>query len=189
MKIGYSVEGSMDRALLNGLRQRWCPNAELIEGHFRGSTAQSRRREIPRICIELQNKGVDCILFLTDSNTAPWREVLNTEKQRCRPEHQHLTVFGVCLRNVECWLAADADHIANQFNRPRHEFITEDPKGAVEAAFEISSDEKRESEIAAFVCNAPLRHWLNNVSFADFYDSLRHMSQQLGCHLENLREN
>jgi hypothetical protein len=189
MKIGYSVEGSTDRALLDGLRQRWCPQAQLVEGHFRGSTAQSRRREIPRICFELQNKEVDCIVFLTDSNEAQWRDVLRGEEARCRPEHRLVTVFGVCLRNVECWLATDADHIANRFARSRHEFAIDDPKGVVEAAFGISADDKKEAEIATFVCNAPLRHWLNNHSFADFYDALRGKSRELGCQIENLREN
>jgi hypothetical protein len=47
MKIGYSVEGSTDRAVLKGLQRRWCPSAELLEGRFRGTTGQSARREIP----------------------------------------------------------------------------------------------------------------------------------------------
>jgi len=45
MKIGYSVEGSTDRAVIRGLRRRWCPEAELIEGKVRGSTRLSLRRE------------------------------------------------------------------------------------------------------------------------------------------------
>lgn len=189
MKIGYSVEGSTDRGFLEGLRQRWCPQAQFVEGHFRGTTAQRRRSEIPQICFELQAKGVDCIIFLTDSNLAAWRDVLREEEVRCRPQHQHITVFGVCLRNVESWLAADADHIANHFGRARHEFTTGDPKGAVEAAFGVTRSDKKELEISAFVRSAPLRRWLNNPSFAEFYDSLRQKSLELGCQLENLRQN
>jgi hypothetical protein len=189
MKIGYSVEGSTDRALLEGLRQRWCPRAQFIEGHFRGTTGQSRKREIGQICIELNAKGVDCIILLTDSNDARWRDLLRQEEYRCRPQHQHITVFGVCLRNVECWLAADADYIANYFGRQRHEFAVDDPKGVVEAAFGVTSADKREDQIADFVRNAPLRHWLCNESFEEFYDSLRQKSLELGCQLENLRTN
>ena len=189
MKIGYSVEGSTDRALLDGLRQRWCPQAELVEGHFRGTTGQSRRREIPRICIELQAKSVDCIIFLTDSDGPEWRSLLRAEENRCRADHQHLSVFGVCLRNVDCWLSADPDHIANHFGRPRAEFAVGDPKGAVEAAFGVTRDDKKEPEIAAFVRNAPLRRWLANVSFEEFYNSLRQKSLEMGCELENLRGN
>lgn len=189
MKLGYSVEGSTDRALLEGLRQRWCPYAELVEGHFRGTTGQSRRREIPRICVELQIKGVDSIVFLTDSNGPAWREVLRSENRRCRAEHQHLAVFGVCLRNVECWLAADPDYIANYFGRQRQEFSIDDPKGVVEAAFGITRTEKKEAEIAAFVVDAPLHRWLRNPSFEEFYKSLRGMSRQLGCEIENLFQN
>ena len=189
MKVGYSVEGSTDRAFLEGLRQRWCPQAQLVEGHFRGSTDQSRRREIPHICLELQKHGVDFIILLTDSNEAEWREVLRAEETRCRPQHRHLTVFGVCCRNVECWLAADADHIANHLRRPRHEFTADDPKGAVEAAFRVVSDDRWEANIATFVREAPLRHWLKNPSFEHFYDALRRKSQELTCQIENLREN
>jgi len=189
MKIGYSVEGSTDRAVLEGLRQRWCPQAQLVEGHFRGMTDLSRRREIPKICIELQAKGVDCIIFLTDSNGPEWHAILNAERNRCRPEHEHLTIFGVCLRNVESWLSADPDHIANHFGRPRHEFTVKDPKGVVEAAFGITRDDKREAEIVDYVRNAPLRRYLMNPSFEHFYNSVRQKSLQIGCELENLREN
>src|SRR6266478_3008886 len=155
MKIGYSVEGSTDRAVLEGLRQRWCPQAQLVEGHFRGMTDLSRRREIPKICVELQAKGVDCVIFLTDSNGPEWRPILNAERNRCPP---------------------------------RHEFTVEDPKGVVEAAFGITRDDKRETEIAEYVRNAPLRRWLTNPSFEHFYNSVRQKSLQIGCELENLRK-
>ncbi len=36
MKIGYSVEGSTDRAFIDGLRKLWCPHAELEEGRSDG---------------------------------------------------------------------------------------------------------------------------------------------------------
>ena len=78
MKIGYSVEGSTDRAPLEGLKRRWCREAELIPGKFRGTSGQSQRREIPNTCIELSAKGADVIVFLRDANTENWREVLKT---------------------------------------------------------------------------------------------------------------
>jgi len=68
MKIGYSVEGSTDRAFLEGLRRRWCPQAELIEGRFRGRSGQSQRREIPQTCLELVTKGTEVVVFLRDAN-------------------------------------------------------------------------------------------------------------------------
>lgn len=186
MIIGYSVEGSTDRAMLEGLRQRWCPHAEFIEGHFRGTTGQSRRREIPRICIELQNKNADCIIFLTDSDTADWRQLVKDETARCQPQHQHLTLFGVCLRNVECWLSSDRNYIALVTGRSANEFNVPDPKGIVESAFGISRGDKKEAEIAEFVRGAPLRNWLSNVSFEAFYKSVRRKSLELGCQIENL---
>ncbi len=53
MKIGYCVEGSTDRGFVKGLTDRWCPQAEFIEGRFRGSTGLRLRAEIPQICIVL----------------------------------------------------------------------------------------------------------------------------------------
>jgi hypothetical protein len=62
MIIGYCVEGSTDRAFINGLKERWCEKATLIEGHFRGSTHLSQRREIAKICHELNSKEADLLL-------------------------------------------------------------------------------------------------------------------------------
>lgn len=186
MKIGYSVEGSTDRAILAGLKNRWCPAAELVEGKFRGQTRTSRRREIPKICEELSEKKSDFIVFLTDANEGPWREVLRAEEERCPADYQHLAVFGICLRNSECWLSTDANYIANHFARNAAEFRVEDPKGIVEACFGVTRFDKKEDEIARFVSSAPLRHWLQNPSFEDFYEKLRGKSRELGCQIQNL---
>jgi hypothetical protein len=131
MKIGYSVEGSTDRALITGLRNRWRPDAELVEGKFRGQTHTSRRREIPRICQELSRKGADLIVFLTDSNLNPWQDVQKADADKCPPQYRRLSIFGVCLRNAECWLAADSGHIANFSGRNEPEFRVADPKQAL----------------------------------------------------------
>ncbi|MBN1361955.1 MAG: hypothetical protein JW993_15270 [Sedimentisphaerales bacterium] len=188
MKIGYSVEGSTDRALLEGLRRRWCPQAQLIEGRFRGTSGRSRHREIPRTCLELASKGVDLIVFLRDANNEEWRDVLKADENRCRPEHSHLAVFGVCGRNVECWLCADADWIAGQTGRERPEFTAGDPKGPFEKAMDVKGFDRKEEEIALLVERAPLRNWLSNRSFREFYERLRDKSQQRGCAIENLLE-
>ncbi len=188
MKIGYSVEGSTDRALITGLKNRWCPDAELVEGKFRGQTETRRRAEMPRICQELAHKDVSLIVFLTDSNAAPWRQAKKDEEQRCPQKYHRLSVFGVCRRNVECWLSVDADYIANQLGRTAAEFRVEDPKGIVESAFGISGLDKQEEKIAQFVRQAPLRHWLSNASFEDFFSQLWQKTKELGCKIENLRD-
>jgi len=85
MKIGYSVEGSTDRAFISGLKLRWCPNAIMIEGRFRGSTGQSRRSEIAKVCLELSHNGAELITFLSDSNSDDpnaWRKVAQDEESR-----------------------------------------------------------------------------------------------------------
>lgn len=189
MKIGYSVEGSTDRALLQGLKRRWCHAAELIPGQFRGTSGQSQRREIPNTCIELCAKGADVIVFLRDANKEDWREVLKSDQARCRTEHLHLVVFGVCARNIECWLCSDVHWIATQTSRTADHFQTEDPKGVFESALGITRAERKEEEIANLVEQAPLQNWLANESFENFYETLWQKSKQIAdCKLENLRE-
>ena len=41
MKIGYYVQGDTDEAVIWGLAQRWCPDAELAPGKFRGTSGDS----------------------------------------------------------------------------------------------------------------------------------------------------
>jgi len=187
VRIGYSVEGSTDRALLTGLRNRWCPHAELIEGQFRGQTETRRRAEVRNICRELVHRDASVIIFLTDANRASWREVRRREEQWCPAEFRGRAVFGVCDRNVESWLCSDPGYPAAQFGRGVAEFQCEDPKGPLEAGFGVTGFDKREEAIARFVAEAPLRRWMTNPSFQDFYDQLWQRSKELGCKLENLR--
>jgi hypothetical protein len=187
VKIGYSVEGSTDRALLKGLQRRWCRDASLVEGRFRGTTGQSQRREIPNTCRELMFKGADLIVFLRDANDENWRDVLKKDEARCAPECQHLAVFGVCSRNVESWLCSQSSWIASQRGRQPNEFRVDDPKGIFESALGISRADNKEETIVNLVNDAPLKDWLTNPSFEDFYDKLWNKSKLLGCDLENLR--
>ena len=186
MEIGYSVEGSTDRALLHGLRDRWCPEAELIKGKIRGQTR--RPREIPNIYTELKFKGADIVIFMRDANNENWREVLAAESKYCKPENQDFTIFAVCNRNVECWICADVRWIKEQL-RSEDDFSIKGAKDAFEQAMQISRDDNKESEIIELVKKAPLKQWLQNRSFKDFYEKLRDKSQELGCRIENLLDN
>ncbi len=192
MKIGYSVEGSTDRALIKGLSKRWCPYATTVEGKFRGQTRTSRQREIPTICLALNNAGVDLIVFLTDSNDNDdnaWRTILKQEEAKLPIEYAHLAVFGVCQRNVECWLCADADWISTKTGRASTDFRVDDPKGVFESALRIGRDNKCEELIEGLIQEAPLRNWLDSASFEDFYDKLWQKSKSFdGCDMENLRD-
>jgi hypothetical protein len=188
MKIGYSVEGSTDRAFLKGLQQRWCPQAEMIEGRFRGSTGLSRHREIPSICVELASKGTDLIIFLRDANDEAWRDVRKKDQEKCSAEYRHLAVFAVCDRNIESWFCRCADWLAERTGWNADRFRTPDPKNAFEKAFEITARERKEEEIATIVAEAPLREWLSNPSFESFYGELWLKSKEQGCQIENLRE-
>lgn len=188
MKIGYCVEGSTDRATLRGFNQRWCPHAQLIEGAFRGTSGLSQRREVPKVCIELTTKGAELIVFLRDANNEDWREVLKAYEGHCRPDHRHLTIFGVCDRNVECWLCTDADWIEKETGHRADEFRVPDPKIPFEEAVGITRLDKKEDKITAMVQGAPLRNWLSNLSFREFYERVWSKSRERGCRIENLRE-
>lgn len=186
MSIGYSVEGSTDRAFIKGLHRRWLPSAKLVEGAFRGT---SIRREIPKICLELTHKGVEAIIFLTDANLQPRREVKQRESQYVPVKYQHLTIYGVADRNIECWLAADREYLAQQIRITPKELDVTDPKDVIEHAMGITSYDKKEEEIVAIVISAPIRNWLNNSrSFEEFYEEARSLSKRLNQPIPNERE-
>jgi hypothetical protein len=186
MKIGFSVEGSTDRALLKGLQMRWCPEASLIEGKFRGSTRESLRREYGKICAEFVERDVDAMVFLRDANEQPWRDVQRQERLKFPQERLGRAIHGVADRNVECWICAEPEWLARELRTDAVRFRCEDPKKALERALEIDRDDRKESEIAELVSKAPLARWLANRSFKDFYDQIRDQSQQLGCSIEDL---
>ncbi len=191
MKIGYSVEGSTDRAFVKGLGQRrgWCPGAQLVEGSFRGKLDPRRRMEMPKICRELRHKGADVMVFLTDANDRDWRQVKREEQGWIPPEHADISLVGVADRNVECWIAADAEYLAGKINVRSEDLQTADPKGVFERGLGITTFDKKEPEIAAIVKDAPLRNWLSqSESFADFYDDALDLSQRQGCSIPNERE-
>ena len=148
----------------------------------------SLRREIPNTCRELAAKRVDLIVILSDGDGQNWRDVCREVSQTCPSEYQHLAVFGVCDRNIECWLCGDPTWIAQRTGRPVADYAINDPKGVFESALKIISSDRKEHEIAEIVSTAPLHHWLSNRSFEDFYDKIWAASIQNGCSIENLRD-
>lgn len=193
MRIGYAVQGSTDRAFLSGLKERWCAGAEMIEGAFRGSTGLSLRRELAKICDELFfQKACDVIVFLSDADGADWRTIRSNELNKLPDAIRPFTVYGMADRNIECWLCCDPHYVVERTGRETGDFAVDDPKGAFQSAMDISRDDKRESEIAAFVreaCVGVLQRWLQNSrSFEDFYDQLWTVSRQRECDIDNLRE-
>lgn len=184
MRIGYTVQGSTDRAVLLGLRDRWCPDAKLVEGHFRGTNP---RRELPRACEELRAKGCEVIVSLTDADQEDWRRLLQSEEKAVPEGYRERIVLGVADRNIECWLALDREYLASRINCAPDALAAADPKGLFEALIGITRDDKREDEIAAIVKDAPLRNWLRDPSFEQFYERARRVSARLRCELPNER--
>jgi hypothetical protein len=189
MSIGYSVEGATDRAFLKGLQQRWQPQAQLIEGAFRGTSGISLRRDLPRICQELNHKGVRVIVFLTDANKQDWREVRQRESALVPVEFRHITLYGVADRNIECWLAADRDYLAQRLGISPQVLAVDDPKDIIETALEVTRFDRKEEIIASIVQEAPLRRWLNrSLSFKTFYEDARKLARREGYTIPNERE-
>jgi hypothetical protein len=189
MIIGYAVQRTTDRAFLKGLRERWCPQAEMKEGRFRGGTGLALRREIPQICKQLRKANADVMVFLTDADVHDWREVKRRESGLVPAGYQDIIVYGVADRNIECWLASDRGDLASGLNINPADLNVPDPKDVFEYGIGITSSDKKEPEIVAIVRDAPVRNWIqNSKSFESFYDDVRDMSQRLGCNIPNERE-
>lgn len=182
MKIGYLVEGSTDSAVLAGLKDQLCPDAELIEGSFRGSLGP-RRRELPKALHELALKDADVIVSLNDANELTWTQRCQQEREWAPAEHSHRLVCGAPEPNVESWLVADADAFMRRTSlacRPR----PKDAKPLVEEGLQITGYQKRTEDIAAFVAQADLQVWeSNDNSFRGFIRECREMAHRRGCQL------
>jgi hypothetical protein len=192
MKIGYYVQGSTDEAVVHGLARRWCPDADVAPGKFRGSSRQSFRREIENSLVDLRDdKLCDVIVVLTDSDENDWRQVKQRESARVPLDCQHLVVFGVAERNIECWLALDPHALAQAIRCNASDLAVSDPKGAVENGFGYGRGDLADvkQRIMEYVHNGPIGAWIRKgESFADFYDDVRALAARTGCDVPNERE-
>jgi hypothetical protein len=191
MKIGYYVQGAADEAFVHGLAARWCPDAALAQGRFRGSSRESFRREIAKALRDLRDdKRCDVLVVLTDSDVNPWREVKRREWDRVPTDCRHLCVFGVAERNIECWLAADPAALAEELECGVPGIPAGDPSGFVKRRFGMGErDANREAakkRIGRFVEKAPLKAWIErSPSFNDFYNEARALAAQRRCTIPN----
>lgn len=191
MKIGYYVQGDADEAFIWGLVRRWCPDADLAPGRFRGSSQESFRREIRQNLMALKdNKRCEILVVLTDSDANAWREVSRREWEKIPEECQYMTIFGVADRNIECWLAIDQRQLAEELNCSPSDIPDADPSGFVKRHFGLSMrDSDREyakNRLRNFVAAASLKYWIENSdSFEDFYRQIRQKSAQNNCDIPN----
>jgi hypothetical protein len=146
------------------------------------------RREYQKICDEFSIKRVDVMVFLTDADRRAWREVQKDDRAKFPPECLDRAIHGVADRNIECWLCAEPGWLGKRLGIEPQQLRCEDPKGVFEHAMGVSQDDNQEAEIAQTVKDAPLKSWLDNSSFEDFYRQAWHQSKQAGCTIENLRE-
>ncbi|MGD0896230.1 MAG: hypothetical protein ABR915_00255 [Thermoguttaceae bacterium] len=191
MRIGCYVQGSADEALVRGLVRRWCPGADLAPPKFRGESGISLRREVANALSDLRDdKRCDYLVFLTDSDVNPWRDVKRREGEKIPQDCRHLCVFGVAQRNIECWLAADRRALANELGCHIEDIPADDPSGFVDRAFGLGQrDVGREAakdRIARFVAGAPLASWIEkSESFEDFYKDARALAARRQCTIPN----
>jgi hypothetical protein len=194
MRIGYYVQGTADEAFVHGLAKRWCPEATLAAGKFRGSSQLSFRREIAKALKDLRDaNGCDILLVLTDSDVNPWRDVKRREWQKVPEDCKHLCLFGVAERNIECWLATDPHALATKFGHPEGDIPKDDPSGFVKRCFGLgmrgAARDDAKTRVIDFVGAAPLRSWIEkSPSFRDFYDGARALAARIACAMPNERE-
>ena len=194
MKIGYYVQGDIDEAVVKGLAKRWCPDAELIRGPFRGSTRVSLKREL-RIALSMNlkdDKGCDILVVLTDADANRWRDVKRRESGRIPEDCQHLTLFGVADRNIECWLAIDRSALARELECQVEDIPTDDPSDFIKRRFELTERDKKQNakaRVCDYVAQVSLKTWIEGSdSFEDFYEQARDLATQNACSIPNERE-
>ena len=190
MKIGYYVQGDADEAVVRGLATRWCPEAELAPGQFRGGSQESLRREIRKSLIDLTKyKACDVVVLLTDADATSWREVRTRESAKIPDDYQHVTVLGVAERNIECWMAIDRHALAKELQCPVGDIPEDDPSDFVKRRFELTDRDKKgdaRKRVHDFVAGAPLKNWIeNSPSFGAFYRDARQLALRTGCRFPN----
>ena len=193
MKIGYYVQGDIDEAVVKGLAKRWCPDAEVEEGQFRGASKESLRGEIAKSLTYLKSyKRCDILVVLTDADANRWRDVKRRESDRIPEDCQHLTLFGVADRNIECWLAIDRSALARELECQVEEIPTDDPSNFIKRRFELTERDKKQNakaRVCDYVAQASLKTWIEGSdSFEDFYEQARDLATQNACSIPNERE-
>lgn len=194
MKIGYYVQGDADEAVIWGLAQRWCPDAELAQGKFRGTSGESFRREISKSLRALKYEGCDILVVLTDADANPWRDVKRRESAKIPTDYEHLTLFGVADRNIECWLAIDRGALADELECRVEDIPSVDPSHFVKRGFGLTNRKKKKAakaRVRDYVARASLKAWIEGSdSFRDFYNGARRLAAgQNKCSIRNEWEN
>ncbi len=179
MKIGYYVEGDADKAFVEGVTQKYCSGATLTQAKFRGRSITKRlKKELRKALLELSEKHqCEYFVVLVDANNQKWRDVKKNEWVKVPEEFEHMTVYGVAERNIECWLAIDRDSLAKELDCSTNEIPKDDPSDFIKSKFRVTESgliDKGESErIRNFVAAADFRTWIKrSESFKDFWKQI-----------------
>ena len=194
MRIGFLGEDSAHEAVIIGLAQRWCPQAEVVGGkdYYRGHGKRRRRQLRDAVPELLDVEKCDCVVLLVDSDNDTWSEAVKGERGFLLPEYHHAAAIGAPERNIECWLSLDPPDLAAYTGWSEADIRSArkgDPKGVVGAAFQQASEADPVGGVYAvmtvFVAKAPLAYWLEDNSFRAFYERCQEIAQTFGCALPN----
>jgi hypothetical protein len=185
MKIGYIVQGSTDRAFLEGLRRRWFKGATLIRVEYRGTRFHWRQCE--KDCKIAELKECDALVILTDSDVGDYADIyqkLQSAVEKC--DRQLYVLVGVAKRNIECWICADAEYVARQIGCAASDLRVNDPKPAFERSLGITLGDRKEPEIARLIRDhPPLKMMYGQRSFKEFYEGARDFARRHACEIPN----
>ena len=192
-RIGVLCQDRISFGFLEGIKQRLkCP-AILVEpttGGLAKSTMMTRK-QAKLAWADLRKKGVDLLVRFTDSDAHRWQDVARHELNAFPEESRELLVFGVANRNVEDWLAADLDYLADILGIPRGT-LASDPNhsDAIKAGIaRCRSPNEGESEfVSKIVAGAPVevfRRWLRIDSLQSFVSDCRAAAARANCPTPN----
>ncbi len=193
IRIGFFVQGAVDRAFVKGLVDRFCPDAVVEFGRYRNSTSLGLKRELRVACEALLvQKSCSYLVILTDSDSGDWRRVHARESRHIPPNYADRCIFGVADRNIECWLSINQDTLARFLGCQSSELSSPDPSGIVQKLFGFTNrdltDDQNDEMVSGFLRDAPIQHWRrNSKSFEHFWDQVYELSKRAGCQIDHFR--
>ncbi len=181
MIILYSGEGTNDEAVMEALKEMWCPTAKIEKTQYRGSSKRRRKQEIRKACVELSEKEASLIVFFTDSNDRDYQVVKRNESEWIPENYRPRAIYAVADRNIECWIVADNNKARKEIGIKKRQ-LEADPIKPVNRFFGTYRDSEKIRKIKEYVKNSDLKEWLNNSrSFKSFYNDCKRSAISLGC--------
>lgn len=181
-KIGIIVQGPNDEGFLLGLRDRLGCHAEFVGSRNRGKNKISVRRDARKNWLFFQQKNVDLVIRLTDSDADRWQDVKREETRSFPEEMRSLLVCGVAEGTVEMWMSLDRSYLEQQLGIAESEVISrEHIVGRIKSALRRHrSGLPYDQVVSNLVRQAPFKEWLKNPSLRAFYEDCKNAALREG---------